>query len=126
MTLATYDNIEFEPDTLTIERRRVDRVKVIRGASLTESAHGRQVVGSTRDVSATGVRLAIPAAVNLKPGDRVSVNLYGLAGLGLVRSNRSRLPGRVVWVKRSNRMVRPSLLVGVEFTPDLDAQVNVA
>jgi protein involved in polysaccharide export with SLBB domain len=68
----------------------------------------------------------MPAAVQLRPGDRVNVDVSNIGALGLIASRRAVVAAHVVWAKRDNKMVRPMMTFGVELSTDPDAQLNVA
>ncbi|HQY88143.1 MAG TPA: PilZ domain-containing protein [Tepidisphaeraceae bacterium] len=113
-------------DRLTLERRRGSRVKLVRPVVVIETSHGRQVAASTCDISHSGLRLKMPAAVTLRPGDQVFVQVGNLIASGLLHARRQVLAARIIWTRRENKMVRPMVTFGLEFITDLDVQVNVA
>ena len=113
-------------DRLTLERRRGSRVKLVRPVVVIESSNGRQVSASTCDISNCGLRLKMPAAVLLRPGDQILVHVANLVESGLLHARRQILPARIVWTRRENKMVRPMVTFGLEFIADRNAKSNVA
>jgi c-di-GMP-binding flagellar brake protein YcgR len=114
----------YEP--MFLERRRGVRVKLARPVRVHEPTTGKHLAARTRDISAVGMRLEMPLTNAIQPGEHLTLTLGTLAGVGLVKSTKSTITARVIWVKRDGRMVRPMLTAGVEFCSDSDAQVNVA
>lgn len=114
-------------DTMMIERRHGgSRVKIARPIRVVELCSGRHIAGRSRDISSTGMRLEIPVSNTLRPGDAVQVDVGTLSGIGPLTGRRRVIAARVVWVNRQHKMLRPLLTLGVEFSPEYDALVNVA
>lgn len=126
ITFSGTNVLESDTDTLVLERRRSNRIRLVRPITLVDALHGRHVSGKTRDVSACGLRVEVPAALNVRPGDSITVDVSSLAGTGLLDNRRNTVAARVVWTRRQNKLVRPMLTVGLEFITELDAQLNVA
>jgi hypothetical protein len=130
MTIAPAISLGFDSptdsDPLSLERRVAARVRLSRPVRVIALSSGRHMAGKSRDVSSTGMRLELPVSNAIVEGEAVQLDIGSLAGVGPLRSRRSVVAARVVWVKRENKLVRPMLTAGVEFEPDLDSLVNVA
>src|SRR3954453_19846599 len=96
------------------ERRRGLRIRQHRPVKVYEPGAGRYFGGQTEDISATGLRLELPAWVPVRIGATLSVHV-GLSRHGETLANRRQMiPARVVWVNRAGD--RGSMLeAGVEF-----------
>ncbi len=76
-------------------------------------------------MSATGLRLELPASMPVRPGKLVSIHV-GLNEQGQPLANRRRMiPARVVWVSRSNDANLP-ISAGIEFLASIAAQLDAA
>jgi hypothetical protein len=107
------------------ERRRGLRISQDRPIKVFEPSAGRYIGGKTHDVSATGLRLEVPASAPLRPGKVLNVHV-GLSYTGASLANRRQMiPARVVWVNREIGDVR-RMCVGVEFMSSIAAHLDAA
>src|SRR4051794_36362241 len=101
------------------ERRRGLRIRQARPIRVYEPTSARYFGGQTEDISATGLRIELPATSALLAGNVISVHV-GLNRDGSCLPNRKHMmPARVVWVDRS--LPRGFALVGVEFLANIAA-----
>src|SRR5450830_1128561 len=104
-----------EQEDTSIERRRGLRICQNRPIKVFEPAGLRYIGGQTHDVSATGLRIELPASAAVRPGKVLSVHV-GLAERGMALANRRQMiPARVVWVDRESDASSGRLQAGVEF-----------
>ena len=119
----------FAPAATGAERRRGLRVRQQRPVKLFESRGGRSVGGQTEDISATGLRIDLPAWVAVRPGEVVNVYV-GLNENGQRLANRRHLmAAKVVWVKRDTgplAFAAGRAEVGVEFLASISAHADAA
>ena len=93
MTLVMHQ--EYETNELqemaigTSERRRGLRIRQARPIRVYEPAGSRYFGGQTEDISATGLRIELPATTPLHPGKVISVHV-GLNREGSILPNRRR------------------------------------
>ena len=111
--------------TDTAERRRGLRVAQLRPVKMLDMAAGRTVAGQTLDVSATGLRVELPAGTGLRIGSVLGIHV-GLSRIGERLANRRQMiPVRVVWIDHDAG--RPGHLVaGVEFATGISSQRDAA
>src|SRR5882762_2929331 len=84
------------------ERRRGLRIPQDRPIKIYEPSAARYFGGKTHDVSATGLRLELPASTPIRPGKVLTIHV-GLSRSGESLANRRQMiPARVVWVDRSD------------------------
>ena len=108
------------------ERRRGLRVRQARPVKVYEAAGARYFGGQTEDISATGLRIELPASADLRPGEVLNIHV-GLNRGGLMLANRRQMmPARVVWVDRSGGSALGYLIAGVEFLANISAHVDAA
>jgi hypothetical protein len=100
------------------ERRRGLRVRQARAVRVYEGGHGRTFGGETEDLSATGLRVVLPADARLRPGKMITVHV------GNAASARQMIPAKVVWVDRGQSM--EFLVAGVEFLASIAAHLDAA
>ena len=111
--------------TDTSERRRGLRVRQARPVKLLDMAKGRTVAGQTLDVSATGLRVELPAGSGLRVGEVLGIHV-GLSRIGERLANRREMvPVRVVWIDRDGGR-DGFLTAGVEFSASIGAQRDAA
>lgn len=128
MLLLTQSSVE--TDELYIdedgqERRRGLRVRDQRPVKIFEPGTARYFGGQTEDISATGLRIELPAWATLRTGATLNIHV-GLNGRGEILANRrSMLPARVVWVKRGQGRAA-AMEAGVEFLNNIGAHVHAA
>ena len=111
-------------DTIS-ERRRGLRVRQHRPVKVFEPLGSRYFGGQTGDISATGLRIELPAYAAVRPGETLSIHV-GLSHKGEVLANRRQMmPVRVVWVNR-NAGGEGKLEAGVEFLANIAARRDAA
>ncbi len=107
------------------ERRRGLRILQNRPVKVLDSVGGKYFGGQTQDVSATGLRIELPAHAKVRCGENLSIHV-GLSISGQSLANRrSMIPARVVWVSRYNPQ-RKTITAGVEFASSISAQLDAA
>ncbi len=112
--------------TDTAERRRGLRVAQARPVKVLDAIGGRTLVGETIDVSATGLRVQLPANAALRVGEVLGIHV-GLSRIGEKLANRRQMiPVRVVWVGKPDARREGSLVAGVEFATGIGAQLDAA
>ena len=111
------------PKLAVAERRRGLRVSQARPVKVLDAVGGRTLVGETVDVSATGLRVHLPAEAYLRVGEFLGINV-GLSRIGERLANRRQLvPVRVVWVRKTDGK---DVVAGVEFATGIGAQLDAA
>ncbi len=107
------------------ERRRGLRIRQNRPVKVYEPTTSRYFGGQTEDVSATGLRIELPAWAPVRPGELLSIHV-GLSHRGESLANRRQMiPARVVWVnRRPGKAAR--LEAGVEFLSGIAAHLDAA
>ena len=91
-----------------------------------EPTTSRYFGGQTHDVSTTGLRLELPAHMQVRPGKLLSINV-GLSDTGQPLANRRQMiPARVIWVTRPTDTTTRTLSAGVEFLATVAAQLDAA
>ena len=111
-------------EDLSSERRRGLRIRQNRPVKVYEPTVARYFGGQTQDVSATGLRIEMPATAPVRPGKVLSVHV-GLSAQGQSLANRrSMIPARVVWVDRSSS--DGIVTAGVEFLASIAAELDAA
>jgi hypothetical protein len=117
---------ETTASTEGIERRRGLRIRQNRPVKIFDAAAARYFGGQTQNVSATGLRVQLPAYAPLEPGDELSIHV-GLNELGQQLANRRQMiPSRVVWVNRQDAPVHGKIEAGVEFLSGIAAHLDAA
>ena len=113
--------------TDTAERRRGLRVAQARPVKVLDAIGGRTLVGQTVDVSATGLRVQLPAEAALRVGEVLGIHV-GLSRIGERLANRRQMiPVRVVWVSRPGGNGKGTgVVAGVEFATAIGAQLDAA
>jgi hypothetical protein len=112
-------------DTIS-ERRRGLRVRQSRPVKVFEPLGSRYFGGQTGDVSATGLRIELPAYAAVRPGEMLSIHV-GLSRQGETLANRRQMmPVRVVWVNRNVEGKVGRLEAGVEFIANIAARRDAA
>jgi hypothetical protein len=110
------------------ERRRGLRIRQHRPVKVFEPLGARYFGGQTEDVSATGLRIELPAFAAVREGETLSIHV-GLSRKGESLANRRQmLPARVVWVRRTpSRQDRSGTIeAGVEFLTGISALLDAA
>lgn len=109
-----------------IERRRGLRIRQQRPVKIFESRSGRFFGGQTEDISATGLRIELPAWAPVQQGELLNIHV-GLSSHGQTLANRRQMmPVRVVWVNRSASENNASIEAGVEFVVSIAAHLDAA
>ena len=107
------------------ERRRGLRIRQNRPVKVYEPTTSRYFGGQTEDISATGLRVELPAYVPVRVGEVLNIHV-GLSQAGQTLANRrSMVPARVVWVNRARR-IDGKLETGVEFLSSISAHLDAA
>src|SRR3954447_25504478 len=120
MMLVVDEQTEQSEETSGSERRRGLRISQNRPIKLFESASARYIGGQTEDISATGLRIELPASSPVMPGTILSIYV-GLNSTGESLANRRQMiPTRVVWTRRQG-MRDAKLIAGVEFITNIAA-----
>ena len=108
------------------ERRRGLRVRQHRPVKVFEPLGSRYFGGQTGDISATGLRVELPAYAAVRPGETLSIHV-GLSHRGETLANRRQMiPVRVVWVSRDPTGKSGTLEAGVEFMANIAARRDAA
>ena len=110
------------------ERRRGLRIRQQRPVKIFEPLGARYFGGQTEDISATGLRIELPAFATVREGETLSIHV-GLDHKGQTLANRRQMiPARVVWVRRlRSRRDRPGTIeAGVEFMTSIAARLDAA
>jgi hypothetical protein len=114
-------------DAMTLaaaERRRGLRIRQARPIRVYEPSGARYFGGQTEDISATGLRIELPASVQIDPGRVVSIHVGMNRNGSILPNRRQMMPARVVWVDRS--LSRSFAVVGVEFMASIAAHLDAA
>jgi hypothetical protein len=107
------------------ERRRGLRIRQNRPVKVYEPTTSRYFGGQTEDISATGLRVELPAYAPVRVGEVLNIHV-GLSQSGQSLANRrSMVPARVVWVSRARR-IDGKLETGVEFLSSIAAHLDAA
>src|SRR5688572_14739087 len=106
------------------ERRRGLRIRQARPIRVCDSGGTRYFGGQTEDISATGLRIELPATAPVHPGKVISVHVGLNPGGSILPNRRSMMPARVVWIDRS--FTRDYAVVGVEFLANIAAHLDAA
>jgi hypothetical protein len=117
--------VDANADTIS-ERRRGLRVRQNRPVKIFEPLGSRYFGGQTGDISATGLRIEMPAYAAVRPGETLSIHV-GLSHRGETLANRRQMiPVRVVWVNRDPSGTSGKLEAGVEFMANIAARRDAA
>jgi hypothetical protein len=114
-----------------VERRRGLRIAQNRPVKVFEPTSARYIPGQTEDVSATGLRVELPASAPVRPGKLINIHV-GLSASGQSLANRrSMMPARIVWVDRWNQAGRArtrsgTMSAGLEFVTSIAAHLDAA
>ena len=112
-------------ETESTERRRGLRIRQARPVKVYEPTTSRYFGGQTGDISATGLRVELPAYAPVRVGEVLSIHV-GLSESGQTLAHRRQMiPARVVWVNRARR-VDAKLEAGVEFLASIAAHLDAA
>lgn len=110
----------------SVERRRGLRIQQARPVKVLEPTSGRYFGGQTHDVSATGLKIELPASTPVVPGHVLAIHV-GLNEHGQSLANRrAMIPARVVWVDRSRNLSNQRLTAGIEFISSIAAHLDAA
>jgi hypothetical protein len=126
LTLAvdTYDEVNFHDPDAHAERRRGLRIRQARPIKVYEAAGAKYFGGITEDISATGLRIELPASSDLRPGKIVNVHV-GASSAGVSLANRRHMiPAKVVWIAAGESLA--VVVAGVEFIPSIAAHLDAA
>src|SRR5947199_8859651 len=100
-TQRTYDYADGELCLASSERRRGLRVRQARPVKVYEAAGGRYFGGQTEDISATGLRIELPASADMRPGEVLNIHVGLNRGGCMLANRRHMIPAKVVWVDRT-------------------------
>ena len=106
------------------ERRRGLRIRQARPVKVYETSGTKYFGGRTEDISATGLRIELPASAALQPGKLLSVHVGLNRGGSMLANRRSLIPARVVWIAQGRSMAYVS--AGVEFIASIAAHLDAA
>jgi hypothetical protein len=106
------------------ERRRGLRVRQARPIKVYEPAGARYFGGVTEDISATGLRIELPASSDLRPGRIVNVHVGISQGGFSLANRRGMIPAKVVWIAAGKSLA--VVVAGVEFIPSIAAHLDAA
>jgi hypothetical protein len=109
-----------------IERRRGLRISQARPIKVLEPTAGRFFGGQTHDVSATGLRIELPAKAPVRPGKLLTIHVGIGTGCEPLANRRQMIPARVVWVNRGDTDGAARLTAGVEFLASIAAHLDAA
>lgn len=108
------------------ERRRGLRIRQERPIKIYEPTSNRYIGGQTLDISATGLRIELPASTPVREGSPVHVHV-GLNQQGQSLANRRQMmQARIVWVDRDWNIRHPRLTCGIELEPTIAAHLDAA
>jgi hypothetical protein len=99
------------------ERRAHERFAQAAAAQLHHDPSGRDFPGRCIDVSQGGLRMYIPAATPVRPGQLVQLTLSGVTEPALAGLGDKPLRATIVRVDRRDMPSTGQLAVGVKFTP---------
>ena len=106
------------------ERRRGLRIRQARPVKVFGACGSNYYGGQTEDISATGLRIELPASAPVQAGAIVSVHV-GLNRAGESLANRKQLmPARIVWVDRT--FERGYAIAGIEFLASIASHLDAA
>ena len=131
MTLVMHETSVDSIDAMEInpalaERRRGLRIRQARPIRVYEPSGARYFGGQTEDISATGLRIELPASADLQPGEVLNIHV-GLNRGGLMLANRRQMMrARVVWVDRRGGTALGYVVAGVEFLAGISAHLDAA
>jgi hypothetical protein len=113
-------------DSAGTERRRGLRIRQNRPVKVYEPTTSRYFGGQTENISATGLRLELPAYAPVRVGETLSIHV-GLNTSGQTLANRrAMIPARVVWISRKAVRAGGTLEAGVEFLASISAHLDAA
>ena len=124
---ALAESGEREAERQGIERRRGLRIAQARPVKVFEATSARYFGGQTEDISATGLRIELPASAPVRPGKVLSIHV-GLNASGEALANRRQMiPAKVVWVRRSAPgTTGAKLMAGIEFLASIAVHLDAA
>ena len=109
------------------ERRRGFRIRQNRPVKVYEPTTSRYFGGQTEDVSATGLRVELPAYAPVREGDVLNIHVGVSPQFGQALAHRRQMiPARVVWVARDAGRLDAKLEAGVEFLSSIAAHLDAA
>jgi hypothetical protein len=108
------------------ERRRGLRIRQNRPVKVFEPLGQRYYPGQTQDISATGLRLALPPWASVREGTELAVHVGVASGGQKLANRRQMIPAKVVWVGPEVAGRTTWLTVGVEFVSSVVAHLDAA
>jgi len=121
----TYEFTDGELALSSSERRRGLRVRQARPVKVYEAAGSRYFGGRTEDISATGLRIELPASAALQPGETLNIHVGLNRGGSMLANRRQMIPARVVWVDPGGGTLG-NLTAGIEFLANISARLDAA
>jgi hypothetical protein len=113
-------------DTAGSERRRGLRLRQQRPVKIYEPVTSRYIGGQTEDVSATGLRVSLPASACVRPGTVLNIHVGVSAGGQPLANRRQMMAARVVWVEGAGELRLGRMCAGIEFTASIAAHLDAA
>ena len=108
------------------ERRRGLRIRQTRPVKIHDAQAARYFGGETQDVSATGLRLAVPMRSQIGVGRVLHIHV-GLSENGQSLANRRQMmPARVIWVDRQADPKGRTMSIGVELQANMAVHLDAA
>jgi hypothetical protein len=115
---------EAAADAAHAERRRGLRIRQARPIKVYEPSGAKYFGGVTGDISATGLRIELPASAALRPGKIVNVHVGTSPQCAALANRRHMIPAKVVWVAAGDTLAM--VVAGVEFIPSIAAHLDAA
>jgi len=109
-----------------IERRRGARFRQIHPIKAFDPGIARYFGGQTQDVSATGLRLELPASMPVRPGKFLNIHVGINDQKQMLANRRQMIPARIVWVDRAADSSQRTLCAGIEFLSSTSALLDAA
>ena len=128
LVLATQHETDLHDDEAAAdahsERRRGLRIRQVRPIKVYEPAGAKYFGGVTGDISATGLRIELPASAALRPGRSLYVHVGTSAQGAALANRRHMIPAKVVWIAAGETL--GVVVAGVEFIPSIAAHLDAA
>jgi hypothetical protein len=118
------DDLDLHADAHA-ERRRGLRIRQARPIKVYEPSGAKYFGGVTGDISATGLRIELPASAALRPGKVVNVHVGTSTDGAALANRRHMIPAKVVWVAAAGASFGV-MIAGVEFIPSIAAHLDAA
>jgi hypothetical protein len=126
VTLLLTEPLEIEEgSSANRERRRGLRIAQTLPVKIYDPTAARYFGGQTHDVSATGLRLELPAYAPIIEGQSLTIHVGHNHNGQSLANRRQMIPTRVVWVHRDWRN-GGALSAGIEFLASIAAERDAA